>query len=103
MSSSRGMAPMAELVCSEMCIRDSGWVVREPCQGDRRGVLLTLTPTGAAKVEQIAPVHLDQVRAHLVDRLSAEQFATLGGAMENVMSGLDGFADSDGRAPNDRY
>ncbi|HOF37351.1 MAG TPA: MarR family transcriptional regulator [Dermatophilaceae bacterium] len=80
-----------------------GWVVREPCQGDRRGVLLTLTPTGAAKVEQIAPVHLDQVRAHLVDRLSAEQFATLGGAMENVMSGLDGFADGDGRAPNDRY
>jgi DNA-binding MarR family transcriptional regulator len=79
-----------------------GWVVREPCQGDRRGVLLTLTPTGAAKVEQIAPVHLDQVRAHLVDRLSAEQFATLGGAMENVMSGLDGFADGDGRAPNDR-
>jgi hypothetical protein len=49
-----------------------GWVVREPCQGDRRGSAAHAHDHRCrAKVEQIAPVHLDQVRAHLVDRLTA--------------------------------
>jgi len=65
-----------------------GWVVREPCLGDRRGVLLTLTTEGMAKVGQIAPVHVDQVRANLVDRLSVAQFAALGDAMHAIAAGL---------------
>ena len=65
-----------------------GWVVREPCQGDRRGVLLTLTPEGAHKVGEIAPVHVEQVRHHLIDRLSTGEFAALGEAMGAVVVGL---------------
>ncbi len=65
-----------------------GWVVREPCLGDRRGVLLTLTTEGMAKVGQIAPVHVDQVRANLVDRLGVAQFAALGDAMHAIAAGL---------------
>ena len=65
-----------------------GWVVREPCLGDRRGVLLTLTSEGRAKVGQIAPVHVEQVRANLVDRLTAAEFAALGDAMGAVATGL---------------
>lgn len=65
-----------------------GWVVREPCEGDRRGVLLTLTPAGLARVDQIAPIHVEQVRSHLVDRLSADQFDRLGDAMAVVVAGL---------------
>lgn len=92
------MSELAELVVQSRSrlthtatrLEKRGWVMREPCQGDRRGVLLTLTATGAAKVTQIAPVHLEQVRAHLVDRLNHEQFIALGGAMEVVISGLDG-------------
>ncbi len=76
-----------------------GWVIREPCQGDRRGVLLTLTATGAAKVAQIAPVHVDQVRSYLVDQLSAEQFAALGGSMEAVITGLGGLGDDFDNSP----
>lgn len=65
-----------------------GWVVREPCQGDRRGVLLTLTPEGAHKVGEIAPVHVEQVRHLLIDRLSTGEFAALGEAMGAVVVGL---------------
>ena len=65
-----------------------GWVVREPCEGDRRGVLLSLTPDGFAKVQHVAPFHVRQVREVLLDRLSAADFAALGAMMASVVAGL---------------
>mgnify|MGYP003796328463 FL=1 len=65
-----------------------GWVLREPCAGDRRGVLLTLTDAGLQKVRQIAPVHVEQVRTHLVDQLDHSEFLALGAAMARVAGGL---------------
>ncbi len=59
-----------------------GWVVREPCADDRRGVLLRLTDTGLDQLEAAAPAHVDSVRRHMVDLLSPAQFAGLGEAME---------------------
>ena len=59
-----------------------GWVVREPCPDDRRGVLLRLTDEGWAQITAVAPVHLDSVRRHLVDLLSPAQFTALGEAMQ---------------------
>ncbi|MGZ8744729.1 MAG: glutamate-1-semialdehyde 2,1-aminomutase [Nocardioides sp.] len=59
-----------------------GWVVREPCPDDRRGVLLRLTDEGWQTVEAVAPAHVESVRQHLIDLLSPAQFAALGEAME---------------------
>lgn len=71
-----------------------GWVVREPFEGDRRGVLLTLTDAGYAKVVEVAPRHVEDVRRHLVDRLSLEQFIALGEAMKVVRNELAPPADT---------
>jgi DNA-binding MarR family transcriptional regulator len=65
-----------------------GWVTREACADDRRGVLLVLTPAGRAEVDALAPVHVDGVRRHLVDVLTPEQFAALGEAMAAVRDAL---------------
>lgn len=66
-----------------------GWVTRRPCPQDRRGVLIELTDTGRQQLAHLAPIHLQSVRAHLVDVLTPEQFAQLGAAMARVAEHLD--------------
>ncbi len=44
-----------------------GWVVRQPCESDRRGVELVLTDTGRDVVADAAAAHVASVRRHLVD------------------------------------
>lgn len=55
-----------------------GWVSRESCPSDRRGSFAVLTDEGFAALERMAPGHVEAVREALVDRLSPEDFATLG-------------------------
>ncbi len=55
-----------------------GWVVRESCPDDRRGAFAVMTDEGDAALVDMAPGHVETVRAALVDRLSADDFATLG-------------------------
>jgi DNA-binding MarR family transcriptional regulator len=72
-----------------------GWVTREQCLGDRRGVELVLTPIGLEAVDQIAKVHVQSVRDNLVDIMTPEQFKAIGDAMAIVRDHLDpdGLAD----------
>jgi DNA-binding MarR family transcriptional regulator len=65
-----------------------GWVRREACVGDRRGVELVLTDAGSAAVIEMAPTHVHSVRANLVDPLSHEEFLALGRAMGAVDRGI---------------
>lgn len=65
-------------------LQSRGWVRREACLDDRRGVELVLTAEGKEAVQQMAPQHLDSVRAHLVDVLEPAEFAALGRAMGQV-------------------
>jgi DNA-binding MarR family transcriptional regulator len=81
-----------------------GWVRREACLEDRRGVELVLTDEGRAAVERMAPDHVASVRAHLIDVMEPEDFAALGRAMSQVReeireSGqvIDGVEPSSGR------
>ncbi len=71
-------------------LADRGWVTREACPDDRRGVLLGLTQQGKDKVTAIAPVHVASVRAVVVDQLTVEQFTCLGEAMEILRRKLVG-------------
>lgn len=58
-----------------------GWVRRRPADDDRRGVELCLTESGYAAVDALAPLHVASVRRHLLDPLSAQQYAELGHIM----------------------
>jgi DNA-binding MarR family transcriptional regulator len=65
-----------------------GWVTREACLADRRGVELVLTPAGWDAVQDMARVHVESVRSNVVDLMSPEMFRALGEAMEAVRSTL---------------
>lgn len=63
-----------------------GLVTRETCQDDGRGILASLTPAGLAKIEEVAPIHLESVRGVLVDSMSSEDFRALGRAMASILA-----------------
>ena len=67
-----------------------GWVRREACVGDRRGVELVLTQSGQAEIARMAPTHVGSVRNNLVSHLSREDFRALGRFMAAVSRGIEG-------------
>jgi DNA-binding MarR family transcriptional regulator len=70
-----------------------GWVQREACVGDRRGVELVLTTEGLEAITAMARVHVASVREHLLDHLTPAQFAALGQAMEAIAAGIEAGGD----------
>ncbi len=50
-----------------------GWVRREDCPDDKRGQVALLTEAGFAALEAAAPLHVESVRTHVFDPLTAEQ------------------------------
>jgi DNA-binding MarR family transcriptional regulator len=70
-----------------------GWVRREACGGDRRGVELVLTDAGQAAVVEMAPTHVRSVGLNLVSPLSREDFLALGRAMAVVGRGIENAGD----------
>lgn len=65
-------------------LEKAGLVTRGPCEEDRRGVLLELTPAGLARLEELAMVHVTSVREELLDVLTAGEFLELGRLMGKV-------------------
>jgi len=61
-----------------------GWVRRDACSGDRRGVELVLTDTGFDELTRTAPTHVRSVRANLLDPLSRADLNALGHAMSAI-------------------
>ena len=70
-------------------LEDRGWVTREQCADDKRGVELVLTSGGLAAVNDIARVHVQSVRDNMVDIMTPAQFAAMGEAMAIVRDHLD--------------
>jgi DNA-binding MarR family transcriptional regulator len=66
-----------------------GLVVRRACTRDGRGVECVLTDQGMATLEAAAHTHVEQVRTHLLDAMSREQFLALGEALAQVSDRLD--------------
>jgi DNA-binding MarR family transcriptional regulator len=71
-------------------LESRGWVRREACAGDRRGVELVLTETGFAEITRMAPTHVASVRANLLDHLSRDDLLAFGRAMAAVSKGILG-------------
>ena len=66
-----------------------GYVERSSCDSDRRGVNCTLTQEGFDFLREAAPVHLDGVRRHVVDRLSREQQVVMAELMRVIAQAPD--------------
>jgi DNA-binding MarR family transcriptional regulator len=62
-----------------------GWVTRERCDDDRRGVVAKLTEEGLEQQKAAAPVHLRGARTYFLDELDGEQIAALASMMERVV------------------
>ena len=69
-------------------LEEAGWVRREACPTDKRGALAVLTDKGFAALETAAPGHVDAVRRHLFDVLTAEQVEQLGTISAAIRDGL---------------
>lgn len=90
------MSEIAELVVQSRSrlthtatrLESRGWVSRQPCADDRRGVEIVLTPAGWEAVTRISRVHVQSVRDNLVDIMPPEQFQALGDAMAVVRDHL---------------
>ena len=69
-------------------LEQAGWVRRESCPTDRRGAFAILTDAGFEALAAAAPGHVEAVRRHLFDRLSAAQVDALSQICETVLAGL---------------
>jgi DNA-binding MarR family transcriptional regulator len=58
-------------------MEEAGWVVRSPCEDDRRGQWAHLTEAGMDVLRAAAPGHVETVRQVLFDALSPAQVAAL--------------------------
>lgn len=65
-----------------------GLVTRRECESDARGADIVLTGAGWDAIVSAAPGHVDSVRAHFIDLLSAEQIKVLGDISEIVVEHL---------------
>lgn len=64
-----------------------GLVERVMCDVDRRGQWASLTDAGYERLRQAAPTHLRGVAEHFLDRLSADELATLQRALGRLDDG----------------
>jgi DNA-binding MarR family transcriptional regulator len=69
-------------------MEDAGLVMRSTSPEDGRGVIASLTGKGLQLLENLAPLHVEGVRDHLVDLASDEDFAALGRVMNAVADHL---------------
>lgn len=70
-------------------LEKEGYVVREACADDGRGVFCVLTPSGRGFLRRAAPIHLDGVRRHVVDRVGRERLDVFTELLENLVDPAD--------------
>jgi len=72
-----------------------GLVRRDDCEGDKRGTFAVLTKAGFETIERVAPYHVEQVRRHYIDRLTAEQQDEIRSAFQPIVDYLRKIRDRD--------
>ena len=70
-------------------LEDRGLVERFPCPTDARATNARLTPAGWRKVRAAAPGHVDAVRHHVIDALTAEEVGQLRTITDAILQRLD--------------
>jgi DNA-binding MarR family transcriptional regulator len=64
---------------------EEGLVSRTTADGDARGVVVTLTESGAARVSETVPVHLRTVAELFMAKLNNQELAVLESALKKVI------------------
>jgi len=72
-----------------------GLVRRDDCEGDKRGTFAVLTKAGFEAIERVAPYHVEQVRRHYIDRLTAEQLEEIRSIFQPIVDYLRKIRDRD--------
>jgi DNA-binding MarR family transcriptional regulator len=70
-------------------LEERGWVCRRGCDSDKRGQIAALTEAGFAALAAAAPGHVEGVRDHLFDPLSAAQIQQLREISERIVAELN--------------
>ncbi|AQP44911.1 MarR family winged helix-turn-helix transcriptional regulator [Tessaracoccus flavus] len=70
-------------------MEQAGYVVRESCASDGRGVQARMTESGYDLLKRAAPAHVDSVRRVFVDAIAPDDYAALGRAMSSVLAVAD--------------
>jgi DNA-binding MarR family transcriptional regulator len=66
----------------------AGYVRRENCESDRRGLYAVLTDQGWATMRHVAPHHVASVRAHFIDLIPPQSLTTYHAALAPVATHL---------------
>jgi len=69
-------------------LEERGFVTREDCADDRRGILCVLRDEGFAALVEAAPGHVEAVRRAVFDPLDGEDVKALGVAMRKARAAL---------------
>lgn len=72
-------------------LADAGWVTRAPAAEDGRGVVVTLTPEGAALQREVGRRHVQAIAHYVGGALDDDQLATLtavAGALRAAQPGI---------------
>ena len=72
-----------------------GLVRRDDCEGDKRGTFAVLTKAGFGAIESVAPYHVENVRRHYIDRLTAQQQEEIRAAFQPIVDYLRKIRDRD--------
>src|SRR5947208_12421641 len=84
----RSLSSRSRLSHAVSRLEERGWVRRQVCEDDGRGQLAVLTDEGFAALEAAAPIHVESVRTHLFDQLSADQVAAMQDIGETLLRHL---------------
>src|SRR6516164_11657316 len=76
-------------------MENRGLVRRDECEGDKRGTFAVLTTEGVDTIERVAPYHVEQVRRHYIDRLTAQQQDEIRSAFQPIVDYLRKIRDRD--------
>jgi DNA-binding MarR family transcriptional regulator len=76
-------------------MENRGLVRRDDCEGDKRGTFAVLTKAGFDAIERVAPYHVEQVRRHYIDRLTAQQQEEIRSAFQPIVDYLRKIRDRD--------
>ena len=74
-----------------------GLIVRRRCENDGRGLFVSLTPAGRAKLDAVRPAHLAGVRRHFISRLTPADLEELGAIWRRLLADEDRPALGDAR------
>ena len=65
-----------------------GFVSREECAEDARGLMVRLTKAGRRAIEKAAPAHVEAVQHYFFDQLSKNEIETMAVAFHRVLENL---------------